>query len=117
MGFDWFGATTGRTERPNLMHYATPSRMLREAPPAAGPTGTAGRARATPELHGAVRSGTAVCGPNLDHGPRAGSGSYASTLRTTRPLRPADPQGNRGARAGGKSCVTQSGHTDVDVMQ
>ncbi len=30
--------------------------MLREAPPAAGPTGTAGRARATQELHGAVRN-------------------------------------------------------------
>jgi hypothetical protein len=53
--------------------------MLREAPPAAGPTGTAGRTRATPELHGAVRSGTACCGPNRDHWPRAGRGSYAST--------------------------------------
>jgi hypothetical protein len=30
--------------------------MLRGAPPAAGPTGTVGRARATPELHGAVRT-------------------------------------------------------------
>ncbi len=50
--------------------------MLREAPPAAGPPGTVGRA---PELYGAVRSGTAGRGPNLDHGPRAGRGSYAST--------------------------------------
>ena len=47
--------------------------------PAVGPTGTAGRARATPELHCAVRSSTAGSGPNRDHGPRAGRGSYAST--------------------------------------
>ncbi len=47
--------------------------MLRGAPPAAGPTGTVGRARATPELYGTVRSGTAGCGPNRDRG------SYAST--------------------------------------
>ncbi len=53
--------------------------MLRGAPPAAGPTGAVGRTRATPELHGAVRSGTAGRGPNRDHGPRAGCGSYAST--------------------------------------
>ena len=83
MGFDQFGATADSTGRPTLMHYAisdsawpAPSRMHREAPPAAGPTGTAGRARATPDLHGAVRSGS---GPNRDHGPRAGRGSYAST--------------------------------------
>ncbi len=53
--------------------------MLREVPPAAGQTGTVGRARAMLELHGAVRSGTACRGPNRDHGPRAGRGSYAST--------------------------------------
>jgi hypothetical protein len=53
--------------------------MLRKVPPAAGPTGTAGHARATPELHGAVRSGTACHGPNRDHGSRSGCGSYAST--------------------------------------
>ncbi len=53
--------------------------MFRGAPPAAGPTGTVGRARATPELHGAVRSGTAGCGPNRDHWPCTGRGSYAST--------------------------------------
>ncbi len=35
--------------------------------------------RATPELHGAVRSGTACCGLNRDHGPCMGRGSYAST--------------------------------------
>ncbi len=68
------------------MHYAigdsarpAPSRMFREAPPVAGPAGTAGRARATPELHCSVRSGTAGRGPNRDHGPRAGRGGYAST--------------------------------------
>ncbi len=49
------------------------------APPAAGPTGTVGRARATPELHGAVRSGTAGCGLYRDHWPCTGRGSYAST--------------------------------------
>ncbi len=53
--------------------------MLRGAPLAAGPTVTVGRVRATPELHGAVRSGTAGRGPNRDHGPRTGCGSYAST--------------------------------------
>ena len=41
--------------------------MLRGAPPAAGPTGTVGRARATLELHGAVRSGTAGYGLNRNH--------------------------------------------------
>jgi hypothetical protein len=53
--------------------------MLRGAPPAAGPTGTVGRARATPELHGAVRSGTAGCGLYRNHWPCTGRGSYAST--------------------------------------
>ncbi len=53
--------------------------MLREAPPAAGPTGTVDRARATPELHGAVRSGKAGRGPNRVYWPRAGRGSYTST--------------------------------------
>jgi hypothetical protein len=42
-----------------------------------------GRARATPELHGAVRSGTAGRGLKLplnqDHWPCTGRGSYAST--------------------------------------
>ncbi len=52
--------------------------MVRGAPPAAGPTGTVGRARATPELHGAEQSGTAGCGLNRDHGPCTGRGSYAS---------------------------------------
>ncbi len=52
--------------------------MLREAPPAAGPTGTAGRARATPELLGAVRSCIAGRGPNRDYWPHAGRGSYES---------------------------------------
>ncbi len=53
--------------------------MLRGAPPVAGPTGTVGRARATSELHGAVRSGTAGYGLNRDHGLCTGRGSYAST--------------------------------------
>jgi len=53
--------------------------MLCAAPPAAGPAGTVGRARATPELHGAVRSGTAGRGLNRDHGPCTGRGGFAST--------------------------------------
>ncbi len=53
--------------------------MLGKALPAAGPTGTAGRMRATLELHGAIRSATAGSGPNRDHWPRADRGSYAST--------------------------------------
>jgi hypothetical protein len=53
--------------------------MLRGAPPAAGPTGTVGRARATPELHGAVRCGTVGRGPNRDHRPWTGRGGFAST--------------------------------------
>ena len=118
--------------------------MLRGAPPAAGPTGTVGRARATPELHGAVRSGTVGRGPNRDHRPWTGRGGFASThahLGTagretilgiagrTRAggaarlgvdlhvyacppwhRRPRDPQGDRGLRAGRRSCVTRSGH-------
>ncbi len=55
--------------------------MLRGLPPAAGPTGTVGRARTTPELHGAIQSGTAGCGLYRDHWPCTvtGRGSYAST--------------------------------------
>jgi hypothetical protein len=53
--------------------------MLRGAPPAAGPTGTVGRARATPELHGAVQRGTVGRGLNRDHRPCTGRGSYASS--------------------------------------
>ncbi len=53
--------------------------MLREAPLGAGPTGTADRALATPELHGTVRSSTAGRGHNREHGPRAGRENYAST--------------------------------------
>jgi hypothetical protein len=53
--------------------------MLRGAPPAAGPTGTVGRARATLELHGTVRSGTVGRGPNRDHRPWTGRGGFAST--------------------------------------
>ncbi len=121
--------------------------MLRETPPAAGPTGIAGRARTTPELHTAVRSGTAGSGPNRDHGPRAGRGNYASThahLGTAghgtlwEPRAASGPEelrdsertyastdaypgtAGRGIRKGAvgrKSCVTRSGHTDLDVTQ
>ena len=140
----------GRTGRPNLIHYAigdsacpAPSRMLRGAPPAAGPTGTVGRARATPERHGAVRSGTVGRGPNRDHRPWTGRGGFASThahlgtagretilgiagcgraggaarlgvdlhVYACPPWhrRPRDPQGDRGLRAGRRSCVTRNG--------
>ncbi len=60
--------------------------MLRGVPPAAGPTGTVDRARTTPELHGAVRSGTAGCGLNRDHWPCTGRGSYASERELIRRL-------------------------------
>ncbi len=53
--------------------------MLRGAPPAAGPTGTVGSARATLELHGPVRSCTAGCGLNQDYGPCTGHGNYTLT--------------------------------------
>ncbi len=84
--------------------WPAPSSMLHEAPPAAGPTGTTGRAG--PELHGAVRSGTAGRVPSRDHtGPRAGCGSYASlsvdaisTLLASPPA--AGPAGARWPRAG-----------------
>ena len=118
--------------------------MLRGAPPAAGPTGTVGRARAMPELHRAVRSGTVGRGLNRDHRPWTGRGGCASThahlgsagRETTLGIagrtraggaarlgvdlhvyacppwhrRPRDPQGDRGLRAGRRSCVTRSGH-------
>jgi hypothetical protein len=101
-------------------------------------------ARATPELHGAVRSGTVGRGPNRDHRPWTGRGGFASThahlgtagRETTLGIagrtraggaarlgvdlhvyacppwhrRPRDPQGDRGLRAGRRSCVTRSGH-------
>ena len=89
--------------------------MLRGAPPAAGPTGTVGRARATPELHGAVRSGTVGCGLYRDHGPCTGRGGYASTHHhacSSRHRRPRDHSWDRGLRAGRRrSCATQSGPT------
>ncbi len=53
--------------------------MLRGAPPAAGPTWTVGRARATQELHNAVRRDTAGCGLYRDNWPCTGRGSYASS--------------------------------------
>ncbi len=76
----------GCTGRPILIHYAigdsacpAPSRMFRGVPPAAGPTGTVGRARAAPELHSAVLRGTVGRGPNRDHWPWTGRGGFAST--------------------------------------
>ncbi len=60
--------------------------MLRGAPPAAGPTGTVGRARATPDTSSHAHLGTA--GRETFWGPRAASGpeelrdserTYAST--------------------------------------
>ncbi len=59
--------------------------MLRETPPAAGPNPDCGPYAAAPELHGAVRSGTAVRGPNRDHWPRAGRRSYASAMHISAP--------------------------------
>ncbi len=90
--------------------------------------------------HGAVQSGTAGCGPNRDHWQCAGRGSYASThahvgttsRKTLWEQRAASGQeelrdsertyastylgtAGRGPRAGRTSCVTRSGHTDVDM--
>jgi hypothetical protein len=53
--------------------------MLCVVPQAAGPTGTVGRARAAPKLHGAVLRGTVGRGPNRDHRPWTGRGGFAST--------------------------------------
>ncbi len=75
--------------------------MLRGAPPAAGPTGTTGRALATLELHGTVRIGTAGCGLNRDHGQCTGRVSISAPPA-------ARPFGNRGPRAGRRSCATRS---------
>ncbi len=45
--------------------------------------------------------------------------TYTSTHAACPPWhrRPRDPQGDRGLRAGLRSCVTRNGHTDVDVTQ
>ncbi len=121
--------------------------MLRWAPPAAGPTGTVRRARATPELHGAVRSGTAGYGLNRDHGPCTSHGSYASTQahlgtagretlwgsraasgpeelrdseRTYASTHAHLGTAGRGTRKGTVGCERAggaAGHTDVDVTQ
>jgi hypothetical protein len=90
--------------------------MLCKAPRAAGPKETVGRALATPDLHGAVRSGTAGCGPNRDHGQRAGPDAEATHRRMHISAPPAaGPFGNSVPRAGRRSCVTQSGPTRLRV--
>jgi hypothetical protein len=61
------------------------------------PLGTAGRERA---------GGAARLGADLR--------IYACVSQHRRPR---DPQGDRGLRAGRRSCVTRSVHTDVDVTQ
>jgi hypothetical protein len=87
--------------------------MLRGATPAAVPTGTVGCARATPELHGAVRCGTAGCGLNRDHWGRARA-AVATRRRMHISAPPAArPFGDRGPRAGRRSCATRSGPTSL----
>ncbi len=71
-------------------------------------------ARATPELHGAVRSNTAGRGPNRDHGPRAGRGSYASTHAH---LGTAGRGTRKGTVAASEPEELHDNHTDVDVTQ
>jgi hypothetical protein len=85
--------------------------MLRGAPPAAGPTGTVGRARATPELHGAVRSGTAGRGLNRGHQP------CRATRRRMRISAPPAARPFLGSRAvrGPEDCSTRSGKLRVVV--
>ncbi len=77
----------GRTGRPNLIPTpsATPAprhaSVSDRAEPHAESAGHRGRrprrARATPELHGAVRSGTAGYRLNRDHGPCTGRAAGA----------------------------------------
>ncbi len=87
---------------------AGPSRMLHGAPPAAGPAGTVGRARATPELHDAERSGTAGYWLNRDHWQCTGRGSYASTHAHLGTAGRETRKGTVGCER--RSCVTRSGH-------
>ncbi len=70
--------------------------MLREVQLAAGPGGITDRMRATPELHGAVRSGTAGRGPNRDRWPRAPRKLRINAC-TSRHRRPQDPLGTAAA--------------------
>jgi hypothetical protein len=89
--------------------------MLREAPPATGPTGAtdrgpyaghAGAARRCTKRH---RRQWAQPGPLAARGPRKLQVRFDAC--TFRHRRPRDPQGDRGLRAGRRSCVTQSGPT------
>ncbi len=99
----------GRTGRPNLRHYTISD---------SAPRGTAGRGpnwdrRPCAGHAGASRRCTKRHRrpwPNRDHGPRAACGSYGSTLHISAPPA-AGPFGNRGPRAGRRSCVTRSGPT------
>jgi hypothetical protein len=85
--------------------------MLRGAPPAAGATGTVGRARATLELHGAVRTRHrrpwAQPGPSAVYGPQR----LRVDACSSRHRRPRDHSWDRGLRAGRRSCATRSGPT------
>jgi hypothetical protein len=91
--------------------------MLRGAPPAAGPTGTVGRARATPELHGAVRSGTVGRGPNRDHRPWTGRGGFASTHAHLGTAGRETTLGIAGRTRAGGAARPGAVTTDVDVTQ
>ena len=91
--------------------------MLRGAPPAAGPTGTVGRARATPELHGAVRSGTVGRGPNRDHRPWTGRGGFASTHAHLGTAGRETTLGIAGRTRAGGAAQPGAVTTDVDVTQ
>jgi hypothetical protein len=100
---DWPRPCTGRG--PGSRGYASTLAHLRvteSAPPAASlrPFGIAGCQRAG----GAARLGPAGADVRI----------YSCLYRHRRPR---DPQGDRGLRAGRRSCVTRSGHTDVDVTQ
>ncbi len=66
--------------------HIEPHALFHEAPPAAGPS--AGRARATQELHGAVRTSTAQLGPLAAEATRRRI--HISALRAVGPF------GNRG---------------------
>jgi hypothetical protein len=79
------------------------------------PTGTAGRTRTmpTPELQGSVRGDTAV-GPGPTGTPCRELAAEATRRHMHISAPPAaGPSADRWLRAGRRSCVTWSGHTDV----
>ena len=86
--------------------------MLRGAPPAAGPTGTVGRARATPELHGAVRTyyeaAPSAVGPTGTTGSGRAAEASRRRMRISAPPAARPILGSRAAR--GPDSPSARGH-------